>query len=478
MSFSQIIPYSDENNYSKSNSILFDWTSGTDVVLTDSRPTNATCNFTFNTDKDSLWGNGTLTGTLGGGATVAAGVLNTSGAGQYWEGTNDGSPAKVGAYIGTCIIRIVPAFTGSPAGQHMLLQASNGSGNNTAMNFYVDTDGEIKVRFYTDAGVACDIVATNGASFTNGTVTEIALVYSLSKVTTGSVYIYQDGVLLGSNTSYPTAGSITRDVAPVQLNLSNVFNYSFSAYATVNSFHAYSVAKYSNTTYTVEGEQSETIYSVANPWIMNSSGITTKEIVSFTPSVTVAGSDLVKYIFNVGGIDHYWSGAAWTASNGTYSQSNTAAEITTNIAAFNTNIINLGKVVKIKAFLHSDDGSTTPELDSITIIYNYGIIGSSVLTCVVYGIVNSVAVNPDTDADITVFTEDAFYYDERLIAIRETTTTNSEGEWQLTLAENETYGGSYGVTIEYDDDGTARTESYTISVPNQDTAKLADIIVM
>ena len=66
------------------------------------------------------------------------------------------------------------------------------------------------------------------------------------------------------------------------------------------------------------------------------------------------------------GQDKWSNGGTVENSDGTYSQSNTAAEITTAIADF----VDTRSTVAIKSFLHADTGSTTPELDTLTITYD------------------------------------------------------------------------------------------------------------
>lgn len=111
-------------------------------------------------------------------------------------------------------------------------------------------------------------------------------------------------------------------------------------------------------------------YDTNNPIIYKTIGLTeTAGILSwndFVETVTKSGSDEIKYILsdNDGATWYYYSGG-WTISNGTYSQSNTAAEINTNIGSFFT----VNNKINVKCFLHSNDGTSTPELDDIKINY-------------------------------------------------------------------------------------------------------------
>lgn len=106
-------------------------------------------------------------------------------------------------------------------------------------------------------------------------------------------------------------------------------------------------------------------YLTTNPSITTNTSFFASELIDFVATQTEAGSDLVKHILIIGGTPKYWNGAAIVTSNGTYAQSNTVAEITTNILAF----LSTRHEVSLKSFLHSDDGTTTPNIDTIEIEY-------------------------------------------------------------------------------------------------------------
>ena len=108
-------------------------------------------------------------------------------------------------------------------------------------------------------------------------------------------------------------------------------------------------------------------YSEADPVISIAidARIWLTELFTFVPTVVVTGSDLVKYILVLSGTKTYWDGAAWSASNGTYAESNTAAEITTNIATAATTRKQLG----VDIFLHSADGTTSPIISNLVETY-------------------------------------------------------------------------------------------------------------
>ena len=112
-------------------------------------------------------------------------------------------------------------------------------------------------------------------------------------------------------------------------------------------------------------------YAVDNPTIYPADGcsfslpITLITTVQVTP-YKIVGSTVVateiKYILSGdnGIIWYYWNGSAWVVSDGTYAKSNTVSELNAHLSTFP---ITSG-TFKFKAFLHSDDGTQTPELDN------------------------------------------------------------------------------------------------------------------
>ena len=105
-------------------------------------------------------------------------------------------------------------------------------------------------------------------------------------------------------------------------------------------------------------------YITTDPTVTNNSGyIFTSALSAFSETATKTNS-AVQYILSSdnGSTWKYWTGSAWAVSNGTYSQSNPASIINTNISTLASS-----GTLKFKAFLHSNDGNNTPYLDNINI---------------------------------------------------------------------------------------------------------------
>jgi len=89
------------------------------------------------------------------------------------------------------------------------------------------------------------------------------------------------------------------------------------------------------------------------------------ELLTFSETATKPTNTECKYTIEVDGTEKYYSGGLQN-SNGTYSQANTASEISTNIEEF----LSTRATVQLHAFLYTSDDQVTPELDLNSITYD------------------------------------------------------------------------------------------------------------
>ncbi len=108
------------------------------------------------------------------------------------------------------------------------------------------------------------------------------------------------------------------------------------------------------------------IYSTTNPTVVPNSTFRTSNWESISATTTETGSDAVKFIAIAGAQDRWVTGGSADNSDGTYAQSSTLAELTSDIS----DLISTSVSSTAKIFLHSDDGLTTPSIDLLAITYN------------------------------------------------------------------------------------------------------------
>jgi hypothetical protein len=110
-------------------------------------------------------------------------------------------------------------------------------------------------------------------------------------------------------------------------------------------------------------------YLTTDPTVLVNEFLRSSELISLSETVTKTGSDNIKYVIEVGGQDKWSNGGTVENSNGTYAQANTIAEINAVIGDF----LSTRALFRVKAFLRSNDGTTTPELDSLSVTYDLAI---------------------------------------------------------------------------------------------------------
>lgn len=123
-----------------------------------------------------------------------------------------------------------------------------------------------------------------------------------------------------------------------------------------------------NTQMSVSNNQTDytgQIYPTDNPTIEDANEIDLVELISLAESVTKSGSDDVRSIIWKDDKWYYVSGGAIVESDESYAQTSLLSDFASLLSTF----ITIDAEFKIKRYLHSDDGSTTPTISSNTIVY-------------------------------------------------------------------------------------------------------------
>jgi len=106
-------------------------------------------------------------------------------------------------------------------------------------------------------------------------------------------------------------------------------------------------------------------YFADNPDIFNKTGESFTKLIDFAETLGAGNEGTIKYQISHNGTDwYYYNGLNWVNGTG-FAQSNTAAELNSNIAKFPDDI-NSGDFY-FKAFLHSENGTESIELNNIAV---------------------------------------------------------------------------------------------------------------
>lgn len=236
---------------------------------------------------------------------------------------------------------------------------------------------------------------------------------------------------------------------------------------------------YDNTKITLSNGKAELLdlgsgtYNTSNPTIKNTTVLNVQGISSFSATIIATGSDSVKFVIEVDGVNKYWTGSAWSTSSG-YAQSNTIAEINTNIATIS---YGTGVAIRFIAYLHSDAGTSTPSVDDISITYNFwGGEATAPNICIVYGFVYDIEGNPINSCVIKANLEMPSYYNSQLQLSQKKaeTTTNTDGYWELELIETESMSPEIKYKFEFK--GFDYEDICYKSIPNEISMPFLDLL--
>lgn len=201
-------------------------------------------------------------------------------------------------------------------------------------------------------------------------------------------------------------------------------------------------------------------YDINNPTVEIETKIRTNSITSFVENSTVAGLDRFTYILEIDGVLKWWDGLAWVTSNGTYAESSTASDINTNLGT----LLSGTSVVGIIIFVHSFDGTTTPELTSLELEYVFqGKPEEEINYCTVWGYAKDKFGNPLTNTLINVQMSKSFEYKDKYFPVyKKSTLTDLDGLFKIDLIETDSILDT-NVYYVFDIDGV-KTKVY---VPDQ-----------
>lgn len=251
----------------------------------------------------------------------------------------------------------------------------------------------------------------------------------------GGAELYWNGsAWAASSSTYATASS----AADVAANLGTVPGVDGANTLDVTIYWTSSDVRSAVADLTLE-TTAETTYPTDDPTIRPVATIPADALLSFTATDTVAGSDEVRWTVRVDGVEQWWNGAAWVASSGALAETNTATEINDNAAALD---ISSGASITVTAYLHSDDGSTSPELEQSTFSYSFFVpTATAPNQCVVYGWFLELDGSPRVGATVEV---DAprFVHGSYVVNFSASVVTDATGYWELSIVETESIGVS------------------------------------
>lgn len=231
-------------------------------------------------------------------------------------------------------------------------------------------------------------------------------------------------------------------------------------------------------------------YAITNPAIKTQYSVIVSALTGFSASVSASGGDAVQYQLLVNGVCYWYDtiNVLWTtATLGTYSQSNTAAQLNSNVSTLVSALALSGNVyISPVALLHSNNGSTTPTLTSVTVTYSFAnssvaAISTNTISLYLKDILANVPTyNSQQPSVLYVKSDKAFLHSNRLILpFCKTANFDSTGFVSLAVIETATPGYPLQFGISYYE-GLSRKEIKfrPAIVPNSASSSLNAITVI
>jgi hypothetical protein len=420
----------------------------------------------YTTDIDATWSDGTGTGTANGGAAVSGGKLDLKGgAGKSVDYAGDKNADF--QQRGTIRLDYIPNYTGSPAATRTLFTISEAdSSTNNLIRLNHTAAGNLVLRVTNAVGaVIINSVVIGAYAPTTGVKDEVELDVDL---TTGATRLFIDGNQLGSTilttgTRGSTIGLLRVGQDEAKANNSD---------AEIDNFVVFDVVKH--TANYIVGDDTEEVpdtkpgYATSDPKMVLPGSFNASDLLTFGSSTTRPTGTEVKFILVLDSVRKWFNGVQWTESDGTYSQSNTGSDINTNIESLE---LSSTVTVSIECFLHSDDGTATPDASSSTITFEIEAgEPDRPNKCLVYGWIHDLTGSPLSGIQIRASAGGFWHGDHAILPTANTVLTDDNGYWELLLTETGTIKiHPYTFTIREDPTGGAQAAEYifqNVQVPN------------
>ena len=307
----------------------------------------------YNTNINGNRGNGVLTGTAYGGASVSGGKLDLAHSDERYVDYSAVGNAD-SQQVGCVRFKVAMNYSGAPGRDRWLfcIAKSNNDIKNVIQLRHSKSGAYLRLHMYDKDGV--QIVEHLCGQFlpVAGTEYEIEVNWDL---TTGATRLFVNGIQNGSTYS----GTALRDSNIGLLRIGSDYDAGgIDSNFTIDDFQVFSDVQHT-TNYTPESpseikyaDDSPTIYKTLGDGIANIA-----EWPTFTETLGAGNEGSVKYQISEDGSNwYYWNGSSWISAG--VSDYNTYSEINVNIDEFSTS----ANKIYVKAFLISD-GSQKIELD-------------------------------------------------------------------------------------------------------------------
>lgn len=341
------------------------------AALKNLTPANSHLGATWTSSANANWhsGSGTPPGyNLIGSPTVSGGLLNCLGGGNvglYYDSSALANVTTQGAFK----TKFKPNYSGTPPANQSIFELKDPAGVNNRICLFHGATGYFRLTTHDNTGAAVHAAANVGGSVwspVSGTTYELEFNFNAA---TGVFSVYINGTLHGSASvlTYTRGSSATR-----------FYLGAGALYAAANHSYddlvVFSTAQHTSN-YTPGYTLPETKFDLTNPTVVLETQklsflapFSLLSVTGFAATEPIALPEIVKYEVSTddGTTWLRWNGSAWVTSSG-YSTANTKSELNTNLPSLD---VATSDKFKVRAYLHSDLGHTTPTLDDVIVTYS------------------------------------------------------------------------------------------------------------
>ena len=225
-------------------------------------------------------------------------------------------------------------------------------------------------------------------------------------------------------------------------------------------------------------------FDKTNPEIIELAGVTTDALAPFNLAGDIFVADItepantdVRFLLNFRGELKWFDGVDWVVSSGNILETNTAEEINNNYSSLD---LSDGGALKVRSYLVSSDGLSTPILRTITFGYSFSIIIPKPDECQVYGSVVDSCSEGVEGAEVCFYPEKPFFSGPNFVSKICCTKTDVNGQFDIPVVETETINKNMNCRITYVDKkyGSPITKEYRgLTIPNTPLRSLDQIII-
>ena len=223
----------------------------------------------------------------------------------------------------------------------------------------------------------------------------------------------------------------------------------------------------------------DTAYTLENPTIKFNATILTDGLISISPTINITGNDEIRYSVEIDGKQFYFGLCGWIETDYTYEQTNTLEEINENLATLD---IHNGANISIVMWLHSEDGSTTPQISNIDVETSFYVPPYAEPNfCIVYGYLYDAGNNPLKNAHVSAKVTDSDFDNTENIYFVNTavqTKTNDNGYFEIKLIWSTQFRGvdqTYDFTIRPDGSNESISRN-ALTVPDLPTEEFDNLV--